>query len=148
MSLQQQLDTELITAMKAGETEKRDVLRMLKSAVKNAAIEQSKAELPDAEVLGVIRREAKKRKESILAFEQANKPELVTAEKAELTILESYLPAQMDEEGIRTKVKEYLAAHPTTLAQVGQVMGALSGELNGQADMGLVSKVVREELSA
>jgi uncharacterized protein YqeY len=148
MSLQQQLDTELIAAMKAGEAEKRDVLRMLKSAVKNAAIEQSKAELPDNEVLAVIRREAKKRKESMVAFEQANKPDLVAAEQAELAILETYLPAQMDEAGIRTKVKEYLAAHPSTVAQTGQVMGGLSAELNGEADMGLVAKIVREELNS
>ncbi|HSX42083.1 MAG TPA: GatB/YqeY domain-containing protein [Candidatus Saccharimonadales bacterium] len=148
MSLQTQLDEQLIAAMKAGETEKRDVLRMLKSAIKNAAIEESKAELPDDEVLAVIRKEAKKRKESILAFEQANKPYLVAAEKAELAILETYLPAQMDEAGIRTKVKEYLAAHPSTVAQTGQVMGGLSGELSGQADMGLVAKIVREELNS
>ncbi len=148
MKLQETIEQDLIAAMKSGNTQKRDVLRMLKSAVKNAAIEQSKAELPDGEVLAVIRKEAKKRKESILAYEQANKPELVEAEKAELAFLETYLPAQMNEEGIRTKVKEYLAAHPSTVAQTGQVMGALSSELSGEADMGLVAKIVREELNS
>lgn len=148
MALAQQIDQELIAAMKAGETEKRDVLRMLKSSIKNSAIDQGKDALTDEEVLAVIRREAKKRKESILAYEQASKPDLVAAETAELQILESYLPSQMDEATIRAKVKGYLAAHPSTIAQTGQVMGGLSQELSGQADMGLVAKIVREELTA
>lgn len=148
MNLQQQLDAELVTAIKTGNSNKRDVLRMLKSSLKNTAIDQGKANLTDNEVLAVIRKEAKKRKESIVAYEQANKPELVAAEKAELQILESYLPSQMDEATIRAKVKDYLAAHPATVAQTGQVMGGLSQELSGQADMGLVAKIVREELSA
>lgn len=146
MSLQTTINDQLLTALKAGDNQTRDILRLLKSALQNSAIELNRTELTDEEVLGVIAKEVKKRKESILAYTQANKPELVKAEQAEMSILEKYLPAQMSEEDILAHIKTYLAAHPTTITQMGQAMGALSAELKGQADMGQVSQLLRREL--
>lgn len=141
----ERIDADLIEAQKNKEELKRDILRLVKSALKNATIEKG-SDLTDEEVIAVLNREVKKRKESIAAYEQANRPELVESELAEIGIIQVYLPELMSEDDIRTAVASYLAANPTTAAQMGQAMGALSGQLKGKADMGLVSKILRESL--
>lgn len=147
MTLVERVEADLLAALKSGNAPVRDTLRLLKSALKNRAIEAGKTELEDNDVTLVIAKEAKSRRESIAAYESAKKPELAEAEKKELKILEAYLPSQLDETAVTKAVQAYLAAHPATAAQTGQVMGALSQELKGQADMGLVAKIVRQELS-
>lgn len=139
------IEAELLEALKAGDETRKNVLRMLKSSLKNFQIEQGR-DLTDEEITTIIGREVKKRKESILAYEQADKPDLAKEEKAELEVLAAYLPAQMDEAAIRQAVADYLAENPTTADQIGQAMGQLSAQLKGQADLGLVSKILRESI--
>lgn len=144
--LQEQIESELTTAIKSGDYNLRDTLRLLKSALKNFAIELHKEELTDGEVTTVIAREIKRRKESIEAYQVANKPKLAEAEKAELNLLQKYMPELMSEEDIKAHVAEYLEKNPTTMSEMGKAMGALSGELKGKADMGVVSRILREQL--
>jgi len=96
----------------------------------------------------VIAREAKKRKESITMFQQGNRPELANKETKELEILQTYLPAQMNEEEINTLVKEAISqTGASSIQDMGKVMGALMPKVKGKADGGVVSKMVKEELS-
>lgn len=155
MTLLTQIDQDLTGAIKSGAELNRDILRLVKSAFKNAEIEKGSA-LNEEEAIAVLNREVKKRKESIAAYEQANRPELVKSEQAEIDIIQPYLPAQMSEEDVRAAVTAYLAANPTTPDKLGQAMGALSATLKGKVDskndkpllvdMGLVSKILRESL--
>lgn len=146
MSLWEQIDQELITALKSNDPKKRDTLRLIKSALKNAAIDSKKDLLDDEEVIKVITKEVKRRKESIEVYEQIGKTELAEEEKAELEILNAYLPEMMDEDGVKKVVLDYLEKNPTTPQEMGKAMGALSAELKGKADMGLVSKILRENV--
>lgn len=145
MSLLDRVETDLVAAIKNKDETKRDVLRLVKSALKNAAIEKG-SELEEQEVINVLGREVKKRKESIAAYEQAGRAELVASEQGEIEILQAYLPAQMSEEEIRQIVTTYLQSNPTTVTETGRAMGALSAQLKGQADLGLVAKILRESL--
>lgn len=146
MSLRQRLEDDLLAAIKAKDELKREVLRGLKSAIKNREIELRTGELADLEIERVVAKEAKRRKESIEAYGQAGKPELAESEKAELTILESYLPEQVSEEKI-TKLVKAAVAELGERANIGSVMGKLGPELKGKADMGLVSRLVNQALS-
>jgi len=141
----EKIDADLLAAMKSGESLKRDTLRMLKSALKNFQIEKG-SELTDEETVSVIQKEVKRRKESIVAYEAAQKPDLVAAEQEEMAILSTYLPKQMSDEEIRQEVTSYLEEHPTAPDKAGQAMGALSARLKGKADMGKVSQILRESL--
>ncbi len=145
MSLRQRLEDDLLAAIKARDELPREVLRGLKSAIKNQEIELQTGELNDTEIEQVVAREAKRRRESIVAYDQAGKPELAEQEKTELTILESYLPEQINEEKIAELVKAAVAELGEN-ANIGSVMGKLGPQLKGKADMGLVSHLVNQEL--
>lgn len=142
----QQIETDLVAAMKAGETLTRDTLRMLKSALKNTQIDTGAAELTDQQIQEVIAKEVKKRKEAVAAYEQANKPELVSQEQAELAILSAYLPTQLSQEEISAKVEDYIKSNPTTLADMGRAMSELKAQLGGNADMGQVAQILKSLL--
>jgi uncharacterized protein YqeY len=147
MSLRQQIEEDLVNALKAGETSKKDTLRYLKSALQNAEINQGQ-ELSDEDVVNLIQKEVKKRQESIQAYQQADKPELAAQEAAEAQILETYLPSQMSEAEINDFLTQYLAAHPTEPNQLGQAMAELSRQLKGRADLGLVSRLLKTRLGS
>jgi len=149
MSLVAQIDAELKKAMLAREAEKLSVLRMLKSSVKYAAIEKGGADsVPsDADVLAVVRKEVKKREDSITSFAQAGRTDLADKEKAELEFLRVYLPAQMPEEKVEALVKEAIAeTGATTKAQMGLVMKAAQAKAAGQVDGKTLSTVVQRLL--
>lgn len=149
MSLKQTIFSDLKTAMKAGETEKRDVLRMLDSMIKNTEIDKLKKEegLGDEEVMEVIARAVKQRRDAATQFETGGRPELAEKEKKEMEILMAYMPAQMSEDKVREIVKEVIAqAGVTSKSDIGKVMGPAMGRLKGQADGNLVKKIVEEEL--
>ena len=133
-------------AMKAGAAERLSVLRMLNSAMKNKAIEKGKdAVLTDEEAMQAIAKEAKKRKESILAFEQGGRPELAEGEKKELVMLEAYLPKQMPREEAAAEVAKILAGLADK-SNIGLVMKAVMQEMKGKADGKMVSELVKEKL--
>jgi uncharacterized protein YqeY len=147
MSLKDQLNEDLKSAMKGGEKVRTETLRSLKSAIKYAEIQAGK-ELDDEGVLGVIRQQAKQRRDSITEFEKGNRADLIEKEAAELVVLEHYLPAQLPEAEIEAKAKAVIAALGVTDAKgTGQVMKQLMAELKGQADGGTINRVVRRLLS-
>jgi len=148
--LHQKIEAELKSAMKSGEKEKTGILRFLIAAIKNFQIDnQLKGEeyLKDEDVIAVIRRQVKQRKDSISEYEKGGRQELADKEKTEMMILENYLPAQADE----AKIREIVKAKKTELgitdkSGFGKLMGAAMADLKGQADGDAVKKVVEEEL--
>jgi uncharacterized protein YqeY len=149
MSLITQIGEELKTAMKAGEVLKRDTLRFLQSAVKNAAIEARipVTEFSDAQVQDVVKRLVKQRKDSIEQYRAAGRVDLVEKEAAELALIQIYLPAQLSREAIGVIVDRVLAGMPgVTGKDMGRVMGAVMKETAGQADGGVVRELVSAKL--
>ena len=150
MTLQQRVDSDLKEAMRAKDTAKLGVLRMLKSALKYAAIAKSgtEAELSDAEVVQVIRKQAKQRQDSIEGFEKGGRAELVDKEKQELAILNTYLPQGMSTEELTKVVRETIAElGATSKAQMGAVMKVLQSKVAGRADGKTLSAEVQKQLS-
>jgi hypothetical protein len=149
MTFQERIDSDLKEAMKAREAERLGVLRMLKSALKNAAIEKHgvTGQLDDAEAMAVLRKQAKQRQDSIDSFEKGNRPELAAKEKAELEILNHYLPKQLSPEEIAKLVTEAIAeAGATSKAQMGAVMKVLQVKAAGRADGKALSQEVQRQL--
>ena len=150
MKLQERVDADLKDAMRAKDTTKLGVLRMLKSALKYAAIAKSgaDAELSDAETAQVIRKQVKQRQDSIESFEQGGRAELVEKEKGELSILNGYLPQAMSADEVSKIVRETIAeAGATSRAQMGAVMKALQTKVAGRADGKALSAEVSRQLS-
>lgn len=146
MSLADQIQTDLTTAMKARDKVRMTTLRSVLAGIKNVKAEAGRANaaLTDAEVTDIISREAKKRRESIETYATNDRPELAAAEQAELDILTEYLPAQMDEAAIRAVVTETVAeVGASGPGDLGKVMGALMPKVKGKADGKLVNTVVR-----
>jgi uncharacterized protein YqeY len=149
MTIQQRIDSDLKDAMRAKDAGKLGVLRMLKSAMKYAAIEKAGAdgELDDAEAVQVIRKEAKQRQDSIESFEKGGRPELAAKEKEELTLLSAYLPQAMSADEMASAVREAIAeVGATSRAQMGAVMKVLQAKLAGRADGKTLSAEVQRHL--
>lgn len=147
MSLTDQLQADMKTAMREGDTQRRDTLRMVLAAAQNAAKEK-RAPLTDEEALVVIGREVKKRRESVTAFRDAARDDLADKEQAEIGILAPYLPQQLGEDEIRVLAIEAIAATAASSPRdMGRVMGQIMPRLKGRADGTLVSRIVDEELA-
>lgn len=135
-------------AMKARDQIRVGALRMLMAAVKNAEVERLH-ELSDDEVIEVVAREAKRRRESIEAFEKGGRQDLVDKERAELEILEAYLPAKLTDAELRDLVDEAVAeTGASSPKQMGEVMKALMPKVRGRADGAQVSALVKARLGA
>lgn len=150
MLLKEKISTDLKSAMKSGEVLKRDTLRMLESMIKNAEIEKMKKDegLDDAEVIEVLSRAVKQRKDSVEQYEKGGRQDLADKEKKEMEILMAYLPEQLGEEKIREIVKEVIAQTGAAgKADTGRVMGQAMGKLKGQADGNVVKRIVEELLN-
>ena len=150
MTLQERVDADLKEAMRAKDATKQGVLRMLKSALKYAAIAKSdsEAELSDVEAVQVIRKQAKQRQDSIESFEKGGRAELVEKEKKELSILNEYLPQPMSADEVSKIVRETIAeAGATSRAQMGAVMKALQTKVAGRIDGKALSVEVARQLS-
>jgi uncharacterized protein YqeY len=150
MTFQERLDSDLKEAMRAKDATTLGVLRMLKSALKYAAIEKSgaEAELSDAEAAQVIRKQAKQRQDSIESFEKGGRAELAAKEKKELSILNAYLPQAMSADELSKVVRETIAEiGATSKAQMGAVMKALQAKVGGRADGKTLSQEVTRQLS-
>ncbi|MDG1721617.1 MAG: GatB/YqeY domain-containing protein [SAR86 cluster bacterium] len=125
----------------------RDTLRMLLAEIQRFGID-NKVEVDDAQVLQIINKMVKQRNDSIDQFTKGNRPDLAEIEKIELDILSAYKPAQLDESEIVAKVKAAInETGAESMQDIGKVMGVLKGSLAGSADMGLVSKIVKDQLS-
>jgi uncharacterized protein YqeY len=146
MTLKEKLRNDMAAAMRDGDADKRNTLRMLLAAVKQIEVDERK-ELDDKGVELVLTKQAKQRRESIADYEKANRPEMAANEKMELVIIETYLPKMMS----RDEIKELVTAVIADLGDVdmkamGQVMGKLMPQVKGKADGRLVNEVVRETL--
>ena len=149
MTLIERVDSDLTEAMRGKDTTKLGVLRMLKSALKYAAIAKSgaEAELSDAEAAQVIRKQARQRQDSIESFEKAGRTGLAEKEKQELSILNGYLPQPMSPDEISKIVRETIAqAGATSRAQMGAVMKALQAKVAGRVDGKALSAEVQKQL--
>ena len=148
-TLKSKLKEELKQAMLTKDALKTSVLRLLLSALNYYEIQKGGAryEATDEDVLTVIAKEAKQRRDSIEEFKKAGRQELVDKEAKELEMLQTYLPTQMTEEEIRGIVKQTISEIGAAgAADMGKVMGALMPKVKGKADGSLVSKIVKEEL--
>jgi len=149
MTIIERVDSDLKEAMRAKETTKLGVLRMLKSALKYAVIAKSGAEgrLNDAEAAQVIRKQVKQRQDSIESFEKGGRAELVEKEKNELSILNAYLPQTMSADVVAKVVRETIAeVGATSKAQLGPVMKALQAKVGGRVDGKTLSAEVQKQL--
>ena len=150
MTLQQRVDSDLKEAMRAKDATKLNVLRMLKSALKYAAIAKSdaEAELNDAEAVQVVRKQTKQRQDSIESFVKGGRAELAEKEKDELAVLNTYLPQGMNPDELAKVVGEIIAElGATSKAQMGAVMKALQERIDGRADGKTLSVEVQRQLS-
>ena len=150
MILQQRVDSDLKEAMRAKDGTKLSVLRMLKSALKYAAIAKSGAEseLSDAEAIQVVRKQAKQRQDSIESFEKGGRTELADKEREELALLNTYLPRPMSSEELDKVVRETIAElGATSKAQMAAVMKALQAKAGGRVDGKTLSAEVARRLS-
>lgn len=145
--LKQDIEQQLKEALKSREELRLSTLRFLLSAVKNEEIAKQK-EATDEDVITVVQRQIKQRKESIEAYTNGNRPELAEKEKQELEILSKFLPQQMTEDEIKKIVDEAIASLPENEKKnFGKVMGIVMVRVKGKAEGSLVSKVVKEVLS-
>ncbi len=147
VSLQEQIQTDIATAMRSGDALRRDVLRMASSAAYNVEKKQGRA-LTDDEMLGVLTREVKTRRESVVAYEGAGRQDLADKETAEIAILSGYLPQALSEDELTALVAEGIAATGASSARdMGKVMGWLSPKTKGRADGKHVSELVVQALA-
>lgn len=151
MSIKQSILDELKSAMKQKQADRLRVLRSLKAKILEKEISERKggeAELSDDQVIEVLMKAAKQRKESIEQFEEGDRKDLADKERAELDIIEEFLPRMMSEEEIRAEVKKQIdELGASSMADMGKVMGVMMSRLKGKAEGSVVSRVVKEELS-
>lgn len=141
------IQSDLKTAMKARESLKVSTIRMLTAAIKQFQIDQQK-DVDDAAIIGIITKMVKQRQESAKAYTEGNRPELAEKEQAEIDILQPYLPEQMSDEDVAAAVNKAIAdTGASAMADMGKVMGILTPQLKGRADMGKVSQLVRNHLN-
>jgi len=151
MTLLERVDSDLKEAMRARDATRLGVLRMLKSALKYAAIAKSgaEAELSEAEAAQVIRKQARQRQDSIESFEKGGRVELAKKEKEELSILNGYLPQAMSGDELAKIVRETIAeTGATSKAQMGVVMKAVQAKVAGRADSRTLSAEVQKQLAS
>ena len=147
MSLTEQLQADMTSAMRDGDALRRDTLRMAIAAAQNAA-KDKRAPLTDEEASDVLGREVKKRRESVAAYGAAGRDDLAAQEQAEIDILTPYLPEQLEESQIRAMVREAIEVSGASSARdMGRVMSVLMPKLKGRADGKIVSAIVNEELA-
>jgi uncharacterized protein YqeY len=146
MLLKQCIAEDMKAAMRAKEARRLSALRMLLAAIKQKEVDD-RSELTDADVLGVVEKQIKQRRESIAQFQMANRADLVDAETFELTLLQGYLPQQLPDEELPGEVAKAIAeTGASSLRDMGKVMGVLKTRLAGRADMAKVSAAVKAKL--
>jgi uncharacterized protein YqeY len=147
MTLKQTLTEDMKAAMKAGQKDRLGVIRLINAAIKQREVDE-RIELDDAEVVSVLGRMLKQRRDSVSQYEAAAREDLAAIERAEIVVIEGYLPAQMDEAAINAEIDAAVAATGAAgPADMGKLMGTLKPRLAGKADMGLVSKLVKQKLA-
>jgi uncharacterized protein len=148
VTLRERLHSEMTDAMRAHDALRRDVLRMAEAAVYSVEKKEHR-ELSDDEVVAVLAREVKTRRESIEAYRSGGREDLAEKEEAEIAILSGYLPQQLTDDEVRALVDEAIAqTGASTVKDLGRVMGAVSPKTRGRADGKRVSEIVAQALAA
>ena len=147
MSLKTQLTDDMKSAMKAGEKERLGVIRLVNAAIKQKEVDE-RIELDDAQVLAVLDKMVKQRRDSVAQFDAAGREDLASIERNEIALIEHYLPAKMSEAEIEDMVDGAIRdSGATGPADMGKLMGVLKPQLAGKADMGDVSAIVKRRLA-
>ncbi len=152
MSLKEQLQHDLKEALRAGDKQRKRVIRMALAEITNAEIargmQSGESELNEQDIVAVLQKQAKLRRETIEELEHADRPDLLAQEKEELAILEAYLPDQLSRDEIADEARRVIEEiNATDMGDVGPVMGHLMSKLKGRADGHVVNEVVRELLA-
>jgi uncharacterized protein YqeY len=147
-TLKDRITEDMKTAMRGGDKERLGTIRMLQAAIKQREVDE-RITLDDAQVLAVIEKMVKQRKESIAQFEQGGRADLVAKERAEMAQLQAYLPAQLSEAELDALIKDAIAATgAATIKDMGKVMGLVKAKAAGRADMSAVSARIKAALGA
>ncbi len=148
MSLKSQITEDMKSAMKAGEKDRLKVVRLIRAAIKQIEID-TREELDDAAVLAVLTKMVKQRRDSVEQFEKGDREDLAAIERAEILVLNDYLPEQLSAEELAAMVDEIIQATGAEgIRDMGKVMGQIKEKASGRADMGAVSATVKERLNA
>ena len=147
MTLKTRLTDDMKAAMKGGDKATLGVVRLVLAAIKQREVDE-RVELDDAQVLAVLEKMVKQRKDSVQQYAAAGREDLAEIERAEIVVIERYLPEKMDEAGIRAAVDAAIAETGASgPSDMGKLMGVLKPRLAGQADMGEVSRLVKQRLA-
>ncbi len=152
MSLKVRITEDMKAAMRAKDTERLGAIRMLTAAMKQKEVDE-RVELDDAMVVGIVDKLIKQRKDSIEAYQKAERQDLADKEAAEMAVLQAYLPARLSADEIKTAVATLVQAlaaelgRPLTGADMGKIMGAAKAQFTGKADMGQVSAAIKAALA-
>ena len=147
MSLKERITEDMKGAMRAKDTERLGTIRLLTAAMKQKEVDE-RVELDDVAVIGIVDKMLKQRKDSIEAFEKAGRQDLADKEKAEVAVLQAYLPARLSADEVAAEVKAIVAELGAKgPGDMGKVMGAVKSRLAGKADMGQVSAAVKAALA-
>ena len=145
--LKNRITDDMKSAMKAKDKQTLKAVRMILGAIKQKEVDD-RIELDDAQVMAVIQKMVKQRKDSISQFSDAGRTDLVEVEEDELVVINSYMPEQLsDEEDAEAVDKAITDSSADSMKDMGKLMGMLKGQLDGQADMGLVSRLIKDKLS-
>jgi len=145
--LKDRINDDLKTAMRAGDTRRRDALRLLTAALKQKEVDERKT-LADADVVAIIDKMIKQRRDSIAQFKQGGRDDLAEGEQFEISVLEPYMPAAVSEAEIEAAIAAVIAETGAKApADMGKVMGPLKAKLAGRADMAKVSALVKQKLA-
>jgi len=148
MTLKERITEDMKAAMRAGAKERLGTIRMLQAAIKQREVDE-RITLDDSQVLAVLEKMVKQRKESITQFTAGGRPDLVAKETAELELLQAYLPAQLSEAELDALITAAIAqAGASSIKDMGKVMGLVKGQAAGRADMGAVGARIKAKLGA
>ena len=146
MSLKDRITEDMKSAMRAGEKDRLSCIRMLQAGIKQREVDE-RITLDDAQVLAVIDKMIKQRKESVAQFEAGNRADLVAKESAEIALLSTYLPAQIDGAELEAMIRDAIAAtSAASMKDMGKVMGVLKPKVQGRTDMGALSARIKSAL--
>jgi uncharacterized protein YqeY len=146
MALRDRITEDMKTAMRSGEKERLATIRLALAAVKQREVDE-RITLDDTQVLAVLEKMIKQRREAIVQFESGKRPDLVAKESAEIVVLQAYLPAQMSESELDTLIADAIkATGATSVKDMGKVMGFVKPKAQGKADMGAVSARIKQKL--
>jgi uncharacterized protein len=147
MTLKAQISEDMKNAMRAKDSERLGTIRLLQAAIKQREVDE-RIELTDADVISVIEKMLKQRRDSITAYESANRIDLADIEKAEVVVLQAYLPKQMTEEEIAALLEQVVAdTDAAGMKDMGKVMAAIKPLVAGKADMGKISGLIKARLT-